>query len=182
MTLQAWLILALWLSLIAYWALSARRLERSEGDRWLWWREVAVRLGLFALVVFALQAAAASHALPEARLYALDAGMLPGLLGVALCACGIALAILARAHLQRGPNFLTTGPYAIVRHPLYAGLMLAMIGSTIAQSLLWLLPLAVYGALFIVSARREERLLLEQFSARYAAYMRRTKMLVPFVL
>jgi protein-S-isoprenylcysteine O-methyltransferase Ste14 len=39
----------------------------------------------------------------------------------------------------------------------------------------------VYGPLFFLTARREESRLLEQCSAGYAAYRRRTKMLLPFV-
>jgi protein-S-isoprenylcysteine O-methyltransferase Ste14 len=57
-----------------------------------------------------------------------------------------------------------------------------MLGSAIGQSLLWLLPLIVYGPHFIHSARQEEKLLLEQFPQHYRAYMKQTKMLLPFVL
>jgi protein-S-isoprenylcysteine O-methyltransferase Ste14 len=191
MTLYARLVFALWLALIVYWARSAAALTRCPGSRWVWWREVAVRLGFFAFVVLALQLAAAAHALPNAALYTLDAGRLAGFVGLALCAAGIGLAILARAYLDRsrqmsGPDamehaLVTTGPYARIRHPLYSGLLLAMLGSAIAQSSLWLLPLIVYGPLFILSARREERLLLGHFSERYGAYRRRTKMLLPFL-
>jgi protein-S-isoprenylcysteine O-methyltransferase Ste14 len=56
-----------------------------------------------------------------------------------------------------------------------------MIGSALAQCMLWLVPLIVYGPQFIRSARREEALLLEEFPERYPGYLRRTKMLVPFV-
>jgi len=191
MTLYAWLVAALWLALIVYWARSAGALTRRTGSSWMWWREIAVRLGFFAFVVLVLQVAAAADALPNAALYTLNGGLVQGLAGVALCAAGIGLAILARAYLDRdrensGPHdmssaFVTTGPYARVRHPLYGGLLLAMLGSAVAQSLLWLLPLMVYGPLFFLSARREERLLLEQFSERYGAYRSRTKMLLPFV-
>lgn len=191
MTLYAWLVAALWLALIVYWARSAGALTRRTGSSWMWWREIAVRLGFFAFVVLVLQVAAAADALPNAALYTLDGGLVQGLAGVALCAGGIGLAILARAYLDRdwensGPHdmssaFVTTGPYARVRHPLYGGLLLAMLGSAVAQSLLWLLPLMVYGPLLFLSARREERLLLEQFSERYGAYRNRTKMLLPFV-
>jgi protein-S-isoprenylcysteine O-methyltransferase Ste14 len=188
MTLSSWLTFALWFALVAYWAVSAEALERRTGSRWLWWREIAVRLGCFALVVLAVQVIA----FPDVALYTLHQGMPLSLLGIALCFCGIALAILARAHLEHtqptaaldrtSVQLVTTGPYALVRHPLYGGLLLAMLGSAIAQSLLWLLPLMVYGPLFVRSARREESLLLEQFSDGYAAYRRRTKMLLPFVL
>lgn len=191
MTAYVWLIAALWLALIAYWVRSAGALTRRSGSSWTWWREIAVRLGFFAFVVLILKVAAAAHALPNAALYTLDGGALQGLAGLALCAAGIGLAILARAYLDRsreqsgaegmGPTFVTAGPYAWVRHPLYGGLLLAMLGSALAQSLLWLLPLIVYGPLFFLSARREERLLLGQFADRYAAYRSRTKMLLPFV-
>ena len=79
---------------------------------------------------------------------------------------------MARAHLEPGgltagsdrriAGLITTGPYALVRHPLYGGLLLAVLGSAIGQSVLWLLPLIVYGPLFIISARREEKRLLEE--------------------
>ena len=114
------------------------------------------------------------------------------LVGFGLAAFGIGLAILARAYLGRSrdasmsngenPALITAGPYALVRHPLYGGLLLAILGSAIGQSLLWLLPLIVYGPYFVVGARREEERLIEQFPDRYRAYMERTKMLLPLLL
>ena len=192
MTLYGWLIFALWLTLVAYWGLSAGAVTRSIGSRWIWWREITVRLGFFALVVLALQVAVVGHALPNARLYALNTSMLMGLIGFVFSVLGIGLAILARAYLGRNwgmpmlnkenPELITTGPYAVVRHPIYSGMLLAMLGSAIGQSAFWLLPLIVYGPYFILSARREEKLLSEQFPERYRAYMKRTRMLLPFVL
>jgi protein-S-isoprenylcysteine O-methyltransferase Ste14 len=193
MTIYSGLIFALWLTLVAYWVLASRARKASFGGQWMWWREVAVRLGLFALVMLTLQVAAERHALPNAPACALSTSPLPGLVGCVLCLLGIGLAVLARAHLEssgvtagsdrRTVGLVTTGPYALVRHPLYSGLLLAVLGSAIGQSVLWLLPLIVYGPLFIVSARREENRLLEQFPESYPAYMKRTKkMLLPFVL
>jgi len=191
MTLYTWLILALWLTLVSYWGLSAAAVKPSIG-RWIWWREIAVRLGLFALLMQALQVAVIGHVLPDAPLYRLNAGKPMGLVGAVLVAFGIALAILARAHLgwksvtrssdDRTPGLVTSGPYALARHPMYGGMLLAMLGSAIGQSVLWLLPLAVYAPHFIRSARREEQLLSEQFPERYRSYMKQTKMLLPFVL
>jgi len=40
----------------------------------------------------------------------------------------------------------------------------------------------VYGSYFVRGARREEKLLIERYPERYPAYMKRTKMLLPFVL
>jgi protein-S-isoprenylcysteine O-methyltransferase Ste14 len=192
MTIYSWLIFALWLTLVAYWVLASRSRRASFGGQWMWWREVAVRLGFFALLMLAVQVAALRHALPNAPAYALSTSPLRGLIGCVLCVLGIALAVLARAHLEpggltagsdrRNAGLITTGPYALVRHPLYSGLLLAVLGSAIGQSVLWLLPLIVYGPLFIISARREEKRLLEQFPESYPAYMKQTKMLLPFVL
>ena len=192
MTIYGWLIFALWLTLVGYWGLSTRAVKWSTGSRWIWWREIAVRLGFFALVVAALRVAIDSDAVPNARLYELTTSRPTSLIGFVLCVLGIGLAILGRARLSRiwgtpmpkkeNPELVTTGPYALVRHPIYSGLLLAVLGSAIGQSVLWLLPLIVYGPHFLLSARREEKLLLEQFPERYRAYMKRTKMLLPFVL
>lgn len=191
MTTCGWVILALWLILIGYWCLSAYAVRQSIG-RWLWWREITVRLGFFALVVVALQVAVAGHAVPGARRYAPSTSVLAGIIGVVLCLLGTGIAILGRARL--GPIWripvtpgqtavlVTSGPYAYVRHPIYGGTLLAMLGSAMGQSVLWLLPVIVYTPRFIRSARQEERLLLAQFPQSYRAYMQRTKMLLPFVL
>jgi protein-S-isoprenylcysteine O-methyltransferase Ste14 len=192
MTIYGWLIFALWLALVAYWSLATAAAMRSTGSRWLWWREIAIRLGFFALVVLVLQVAVPGRVLPRAGPYAVNSSMLTGLIGFVCTAFGTGLAILARACLgrsgavpasgRRTPELVTTGPYALVRHPLYSGMLFAMLGSAIGQSVFWLLPLVVYGPYFILGARREEKRLIEQFPDRYRAYMKRTKMLVPFVL
>lgn len=84
--------------------------------------------------------------------------------------------------VKEDPELVTTGPYAYVRHPIYAGLWLVMLGSAIAQSASWLVGLVALGAYFFYSARREEKTMLKQFPDAYGAHMKRTKMFVPFVL
>jgi protein-S-isoprenylcysteine O-methyltransferase Ste14 len=192
MTIYGWLIFALWLTLIAYWSVSTRAAMRRIGNRWIWWREIAIRLGFFALVLLALRVAVAGGVLPNAGLHAFNTSVTMGLVGFACSVFGIGLAILARAYLGRNrgapmsnrekAELVTSGPYAFVRHPLYSGMLFAMLGSAVGQSVFWLLPLIVYGPYFIRGARREEKLLIEQFPDRYPAYMKRTKMLLPFVL
>jgi protein-S-isoprenylcysteine O-methyltransferase Ste14 len=59
-------------------------------------------------------------------------------IGAVLFACGIALAVWARLHLGRNwgmpmtqraePELVTSGPYRFVRHPIYSGLLTAMLG------------------------------------------------------
>jgi protein-S-isoprenylcysteine O-methyltransferase Ste14 len=190
MTLYGWLIFVPWLILVAYWSLSTSGALRRIGSRWIWWREIAIRLGFFALVVFVLRVGVASRMSPSASMF--NSNLMLGLVGFVCTLLGIGLAVAARAYLggnwgaarsnRENLELVTTGPYALVRHPLYSGLLFAIVGSAIGQSLVWLLPLIVYGPLFVRGARREERLLIEQFPDRYRAYMKRTKMLLPFIL
>jgi protein-S-isoprenylcysteine O-methyltransferase Ste14 len=79
------------------------------------------------------------------------------------------------------PELVTTGPYSRVRHPIYSGIILAMIGTTIAVSLYWLVAVAVLGAYFLYSAIVEERLMARLFPGSYPEYRRSTKMLIPFI-
>ena len=70
-----------------------------------------------------------------------------GWTGVALCLLGFGLAINARRHLGRNwgtpmsrkeqPELVTSGPYALIRHPIYTGLILAMLGSAIGVNVFW---------------------------------------------
>ena len=190
-TVFGWLIAASWTALVGYWCVSGAAAVRSMGSKWIWWREIALRLGFFAAVVLVLQIEAATHLLPTAALYVLNTNTLMGFAGFLLAVLGVGLAIAARVRLGSGwvaptlsqdvSELITTGPFALVRHPLYGGLLLAMLGSAIGQSVLWVLPLIVYGPGFVLSARHEEDLLIARFSERYRGYMSRTKRFVPFL-
>src|ERR1700751_1754003 len=101
MTPYGWLIFALWLVLVAYWSLSTSTVMRRVGSRWIWWREIPIRLGFFALVVLALRVAVSHRILPNANPYAFNSILILGLIGFMCSVFGIALAILARAYLGR---------------------------------------------------------------------------------
>jgi len=112
--------------------------------------------------------------------------------GSALFAAGLGLAIWARIHLGRNwgmpmtrkdePELVTSGPYRFVRHPIYSGILLALLGTALATDLYLLVVFAILGAYFIRAARVEERLMAAAFPAAYASYRARSKMLIPFVL
>jgi protein-S-isoprenylcysteine O-methyltransferase Ste14 len=191
MTIFGWLIAASWAILVGYWLICGAAAVRRIGTKWIWWREIALRLGFFAVVVLLVQIEVAARLLPTSALYVLNTNPLMGFAGFLLSALGVGLAIAARVSLGLGwvgpassqdtDELITNGPYALVRHPLYGGLLLAMLGSAIGQSVLWALPLIVYGPGFVLSARREEELMIARFSEQYRSYMGRTKMFVPFL-
>jgi protein-S-isoprenylcysteine O-methyltransferase Ste14 len=113
-------------------------------------------------------------------------------IGLVIFVLGLALAVWARVYLGRNwgmpmsekadPELVTTGPYRTVRHPIYSGIILAMIGTTVAVSLYWLIAVVVLGAYFLYSATREERYMAKRFPDTYPHYKQSTKMLIPFIV
>jgi protein-S-isoprenylcysteine O-methyltransferase Ste14 len=80
-----------------------------------------------------------------------------------------------------GAELIQTGPFALVRHPIYSGaLVLALGWALYVQGWLTLGYVVVLFVFLDVKSRREERWLAEKFPA-YAAYQRRVRKLVPFV-
>jgi protein-S-isoprenylcysteine O-methyltransferase Ste14 len=112
--------------------------------------------------------------------------------GAVLFVAGLALAVWARIFLGRNwgmpmsvkaePELVTSGPYRLVRHPIYSGILLATIGTALATNLYWLALFLLMGSYFIYSATVEERLMTTSFPDVYPAYKAKTKMLIPFVL
>ncbi len=83
--------------------------------------------------------------------------------------------------VKENPELVTSGPYAYIRHPIYTGVLVAMIGTALVTSMLWLLIFVVTGGYFIYSALEEEKLMLKTFPDSYPAYKARSKMLIPFI-
>jgi protein-S-isoprenylcysteine O-methyltransferase Ste14 len=118
--------------------------------------------------------------------------LLVGAIGAVLFALGIALAVWARVHLGRNwgmpmtqkaePELVTSGPYRLIRHPIYSGLLLAVLGTALATNLGGLIVVAILGIYFYYSASIEERNLIATFPTAYPAYRTGTRMLIPFVL
>lgn len=113
-------------------------------------------------------------------------------IGAVLTVAGLGFAVWARYHIGRNWSgvitvkedhaLIRTGPYAIVRHPIYTGLLLAIIGSALARGdLAALLAIAfmLYAVLRRVSI--EERWMSETFGQAYANYKATTPALVPFI-
>lgn len=171
-----------WAAFWLYWLLAAFSMKRGRVQ---WGREARIRLVLFVVIVVLVRLGVfrghhvATHD-PWREI-----------VGLVLFALGLAFAIWARLHIGRNwgtpmtqkvdPELVTSGPYRLVRHPIYSGILTAGIGTAVALSVFWLVPVALTGSYFIYGATVEERYLAEQFPDTYPAYKRSTKMLVPFV-
>ncbi len=180
----------LWLILIIYWLVAAMLAKRNAGGTW--WKGAifctALAFGIILLLRMSFRGQVGTHA-PHA---VTSVGIVTGSVGVGICALGIAIAIWARTHLGRNwgmpmslrvrHELVTTGPYAYVRHPIYTGILLAFTGSTLVNWFPRILLLGVFLAYFAYAAKAEERSMIKQFPKEYPAYVKRTKMLVPFLL
>ena len=160
-------------------------------DRAPWWKGahgewlVVGQLALIALVFFGPRALPGRppsvFPLPEVWSVAGSALMVGGgaLLVAGLLRLGSGLTPLPFP--KDGADLIQTGPYALVRHPMYSGgIVLALGWALHVQG--WL-TLAYVAALFVfldLKSRREERWLSEKFPA-YGAYQRRVRKLVPFL-
>jgi protein-S-isoprenylcysteine O-methyltransferase Ste14 len=115
-------------------------------------------------------------------------------LGAALTLIGLLFTVWARIYLGRNwsgagvtikadHELVTGGPYALVRHPIYSGLMLGFVGTALAVGE-WRGVLAIVVALIAVVHRMivEERFMREQFGAAYDAYAERVRAFVPGVI
>jgi protein-S-isoprenylcysteine O-methyltransferase Ste14 len=134
----------------------------------------------------------------SARVGALGDRFLPesdgvGWAGLGLAVAGCAFAVWARLWLgtnwsatvtrKQDHELVRSGPYAVVRHPIYAGLLLAMLGTALALGeVRGLVGLALAFVGWFTKARTEERFLVEEFGAAYLRYRREVKQLIPFAL
>jgi protein-S-isoprenylcysteine O-methyltransferase Ste14 len=179
-------IVALWLAWLVTWVLAAGWSARVAAHHDLGAESPSRVLTLAALIMFI----ASGWPVPAARVWTTPASL--GWLFFALALIGLAFTWAARLHL--GPlwsntsapteahRIVDTGPYAIVRHPVYAGLLLAALASAAERGRLE----AIAGALTLIAAvslraKLEERFLRRDLSDEaYAAYRARVPMLIPF--
>lgn len=110
--------------------------------------------------------------------------------GVALTVLGVLLAVWARFFLGRnwssavtvkvGHELIRGGPYRFVRHPIYTGLLVAMLGTGIVRARVFaVIAVALLFAGFWVKLRIEERFMRKTFGEQYDDYARTTGALVP---
>ena len=178
----------LWLAWLAYWVFAARDVKPvRRREPW------ASRLLTVALTIpVALLTAAPGQWLPWLSARFLPDTMIVDWAGLLMVTAGLALAVWARTHLGRNwsgtvtvkedHELVRSGPYAIVRHPIYTGLLFAMLGTAIILGE-WrgLSALCFLSAAFLLKLRREERFMAESFPDTYPGYRAQVPALVPLL-
>ncbi|MHB1937121.1 MAG: methyltransferase family protein [Acidobacteriaceae bacterium] len=114
-------------------------------------------------------------------------------IGLLLMLIGLAFAVWARFTLGRNWSgtvtvkenhvLITSGPYAWVRHPIYTGILLALLGTAIVGGIFAsLVAVAVATLALWLKLRTEEKFMVETFGEQYTAYRQRVKALIPGVI
>ena len=171
-----------WAAFWLYWLVAAFSMKRGRVP---WSRELRIRAIIAVVVILLIR-------LGAFRGHSLNADPWRAGIWLVLFALGLGFAISARLHIGRNwgtpmtqkdePELVTSGPYHLVRHPIYSGILTAGVGTAVALSWLWLTAVALAGVYFLYSAMVEERYMTDQFPDSYPVYKHSTKMLVPFIL
>lgn len=161
---------ALWTLFGMYWLVSALKRKRTKQ------RETILQRLAY---VLPLLAAAYLLSQPGARYGWLGARFVPyspvvEWAGVLLTAAGVGMAFWARWHLggnwsgavalKEGHELIRTGPYRAIRHPIYTGILLALLGTAVtAGEVRALIAVGIAWISFYIKARREESFLAQEF-------------------
>ena len=114
-------------------------------------------------------------------------------IGCGLVVIGTGMCILARYALHTNwtgaaeyqiknkHTLITHGIYQYIRHPIYAGMGIAFIGSEMVVGSYLFISMFAFFIVAYVQGKREEKLLIAHFGNKYTDYMKHSKMLVPFI-
>jgi protein-S-isoprenylcysteine O-methyltransferase Ste14 len=179
---------AVWITFLIYWQIKAANTKKTRR------LEPAVSRILRALTVIVAIVLLSTTWIPLPWLYRRlwRPGLWPFWLGAALTVGGLLFAVWAREHLGRNwsssvsikqdHELITTGPYAVVRHPIYTGILGGFLGLAIAVS--EVRGFVVFVLMFLgfwAKLSMEEQWMHSQFGETYAQYVRRSAALVPYL-
>ena len=178
-----------WIIFIAVWLLAAISAKRTVyRER----RSARARYWLLLVIAYVLLQRAGSLPYPLDWL-AVPHTEISAWIGAFVCISGLAFALWARGTLGRNwsgaitlkeeHELIEEGPYRIVRHPIYAGILAMFAGTAIAIGYLGgFIGLVLLFGSFWIKLKREEDLMREKFPERYFAYQCRVKRIIPFVV
>jgi protein-S-isoprenylcysteine O-methyltransferase Ste14 len=186
----SYIVFACWAIFLLYWFISARSAkptqERKQGMARFRLLIIGVIVVLLILQNFGLIGQLLTTTLiPHTTLIRV--------ISVVFLIVGLGIAIVARrtlagnwsnvAELKVDHELITTGIYRYVRHPIYTGVLLMMIGTVLVSGTTSvLLIFLVLVGVFWFNITQEEKLLTEYFPNAYPAYKQRSKAIIPYIL
>jgi protein-S-isoprenylcysteine O-methyltransferase Ste14 len=177
-----------WMALVIVWLVGALRTKRTVQSQ----SSASQLLYTAILVVGVYLIFAKQIGIPwlDRQLYPVTVPIaLAGLLAVLV---GVAFSIWARLMLggnwsnrvtvKENHTLVRTGPYRIVRHPIYSGILLGMLGSALQRGgIRCFAGVLICGFSFWLKTRAEERFMVQSFGEQYLQYRHRVKALAPFI-
>jgi protein-S-isoprenylcysteine O-methyltransferase Ste14 len=177
-----------WIAFIVYWRIKAAGTKTNQR------REPAASGILRALTFVIVIVLLSTTRIPLPWLYRplWSSGIWPFGVGAVITIVGLLFAVWARHHLasnwssavtiKQGHELITTGPYALVRHPIYTGILTGFLGTAIALS--QVRGVIGFVLIFVVlwtKLRTEEEWMRSQFGETYVTYADKTAALVPYL-
>ena len=180
----------LWASWYLYWIISARHRVRDTPDAPAKREPLAGRLVYTALMIIGFALLFGRLPMPYRALRLWSVSRISEGIGLSIQAIGLAFSVWARRTLGENwaarvtigarQELVVLGPYRIVRHPIYSGLLFAIFGTAIiAGNFGALIGFILILVSVLIKLRREESALREHFGVAYADYARRVPGLVP---
>jgi len=180
---------AVWIAFLLYWQIRAQDTKATQR------LEPAASRIVRALAFLVAIALLMMGRIPLPWLYRpiLPEGLATFWLGAAVTVAGLAFAVWARHHLganwsrsvtiKQDHQLIVSGPYALVRHPIYTGILTGFLGSAIAEGQVRsVIAFALVSGALWYKLRMEEKWMRGQFGETYEAYASHVAALVPFVL
>jgi protein-S-isoprenylcysteine O-methyltransferase Ste14 len=172
-----------WAGLGLLWAAPAKGPQSAE---FKWYRPIRL---LVLAAVFALLFWKATAIGVLGRRFVPDISA-TGIAGFIAAVCGMAIASWSRIALgrywsdkvilQTEHRLIRNGPYAIMRHPLYSGVLLAVLGTALVLGeIRGLISFVVLLVNYAIKAKREERILAQRFGPDFDTHVRSTGFLLP---
>jgi protein-S-isoprenylcysteine O-methyltransferase Ste14 len=180
----------LWCAWYVYWIVSARHRVRNTPDAPAKHESLGGRLVYMVILILGFVLLFGRVRMPYGQMRLWSASRISDTLGLAIQTIGLAFSVWARRALGKNwsarvtigarQELIIAGPYRIVRHPIYSGLLFALIGTAIiAGNLNALAGFLLILVSVLIKLRREESALREHFGETYVDYARCVPALVP---
>ena len=177
-----------WIAFIVYWRIKATKTKTAQRV------EPSASSILRALTILIVILLLSIPRIPLRWLYRQlwASGLWSFCIGAAITVAGLLFAIWARLHLasnwssavtiKKDHELITTGPYALVRHPIYTGILTGFVGTAIALSeVRGIIGFVLLFVALWAKLRTEEEWMRSEFGETYATYAHQTAALVPYL-
>ena len=182
-----WFFLVAWGLFIVYWSISAGWAKKIKVKE-----PIGVRLAYRPLAYAAILISIFPQKFPRLQYLLWPENLLTFYTGAAVMLAGLAFAVWARIHLGRNwsasvaikedHGLIRSGPYGLVRHPIYTGILGGILGGVIAGGTISLvIVLFLFSLCFWIKSRFEETFMVQTFDNQYIQYRKEVPALVPFL-